>query len=143
MYNKKRPHYLVVLLLSAPYSNIMTSYWSWGSAVYPNLEAQIFLSMVNAALHLPILCLMSRSWPLCVPTILRVDEGLNLFDGLITNYDWCLGSGGDLPFSVVYFDIESRSCWCCFCPAFVFGDAKGEPNHRQSRDYWFAPRLSK
>lgn len=55
MYNRKRPHYLVVLLLSAPYSNIMTSYWSWGSAVYPNLEAQMFLSMVNAALALPIL----------------------------------------------------------------------------------------
>lgn len=145
MYNRKRPHYLVVLLLSAPYSNIMTSYWSWGSAVYANLEAQMFLSMVNAALALPIFGLMSRS---CLATLWanhtsRVDEGFSLSDGLINICDWCLESGGDLPFSVVYFDLDSRSWWCCFCPSFVFGDAKGEPSHRQSRDNWFAPGLSK
>lgn len=143
MYNKKRPHYLVVLLLSAPYSNIMTSYWSWGSAVYPNLETQMFLSMEKCSTCLANFWLdVTVLATLRVNHTSRVDEGFN-FDGLINICDWCLGSGGDLPFSVVYFDLDSRSCWCCFCPAFVFGDAKGEPNHRQSRDNWFAPGLSK
>lgn len=46
---------------------------------------------------------------LCVNYIFWVDEGFN-FDGFINICDWCLGSGGDFLFFVVYFDFDF-----CFC----------------------------
>lgn len=84
---------LVVFYVFAPYSKTDLI------VIRMSFDAQMFYSMVNAAVALPFLDLTSR---LCHP--LEVNKGFQFFDGLSTNCDWLFDSG------VILF--KFHSCWC-------------------------------